>query len=127
MAPFGPVVVISVPVADQDRAKAFYVDKLGCTLDTDLATPQMRWVQVTPPGGGASFSLVTWFEKMQPGGLRGIVIATADIEATRNELIGRGVEIDEIADEPYGRFATFEDIDGNGLILMQPPAGMTRN
>lgn len=126
MPSFGPVVVVSIPVADQDRAKAFFVDTLGFKLDTDMVTPNMRWVQVTPPGGGTSFSLVTWFAQMQPGGVRGIVISTDDIVAMRDELVGRGVEIDEIDEQPWGKFATFEDVDGNGWVLMQPPAGMTR-
>jgi predicted enzyme related to lactoylglutathione lyase len=123
MPSLGPVVIISVPVADQERAKAFYVDVLGCTVDTDQVTPQMRWVQVTLPGGGTSFSLVTWFDEMRPRGLRGVVIATDDIEAMRTELVARGLDIDPIDDQPYGRFATFEDIDGNGFVLMQPPSG----
>ena len=126
MATFGPVVVVSVPVADQDHAKAFFVESLGFTVETDMVTPGMRWLQIAPPAGGASLSLVTWFDAMQPGGLRGVVIATDDIEAMHAQLTERGVDIDEIDDQPWGRFASFRDVDGNGFVLMQPPAGMTR-
>ena len=114
------VAIVSVPVADQDRAKAFYVDTLGFTLVADQPMGDgARWVQVAPGFSGVSLTLVTWFEQMPPGSLRGMVLQTRDINAAHAELRKRGVAIDEIEEAPWGRYATFEDVDGNGFVLQQ--------
>lgn len=114
--------VVSVPVSDQDQAKQFYTEKLGFTLvqDTGPGGP-MRWVLVQPPGGGTRLTLVTWFETMPAGSLRGLVISCDDLEKTLDELAGRGVEFNEgeIQQAPWGRFKTLSDPDGNGLIVQQ--------
>ena len=70
-----------------------------------------------------TIALVTWFETMKPGGLQGVVVNTEDIDAERERLQSRGLEIGEIQQEPWGRYAMFADPDGNGWILRQPPAG----
>jgi catechol 2,3-dioxygenase-like lactoylglutathione lyase family enzyme len=115
------VAIVSIPVADQDRAKDFFVDTLGFQLVADQPMGDgTRWVQVAPPGfGGVSLALVTWFETMQPGSLRGTVLNTKDIGAAHAALRARGVAIDEIEQAPWGRYATFEDVDGNGFVLQQ--------
>lgn len=114
------VAIVSIPVADQDRAKAFYTETLGFTLVADQPMGDgARWVQVAPGFGGVSLTLVTWFEQMPPGSLRGMVLQTKDIEAAHAELRKRGVAIDEIETAPWGRYATFEDVDGNGFVLQQ--------
>jgi len=65
---------------------------------------------------------VTWFETMRPGGLQGVMLNVTDIERDHKELSGRGLKLREIKQEPWGRYATFQDPDGNGWILRQPPA-----
>jgi predicted enzyme related to lactoylglutathione lyase len=83
--------------------------------------PGMRWVQVAPKGSEASLTLVTWFDTMAAGSLRGLVFGTSDLEATVAEMNANGFTIEgEIDEQPWGRFLTFEDPDGNGLILRQP-------
>jgi catechol 2,3-dioxygenase-like lactoylglutathione lyase family enzyme len=115
------VAVVSIPVSDQDQSKAFYVDTLGFELlaDTPMG-PDMRWVQVRPPGGSTSLTLVTWFQTMAPGSSKGLVVECDDIDRTYKELQGRGVAFDgPIDSQPWGRFATFDDPDGNGIVLQQ--------
>jgi catechol 2,3-dioxygenase-like lactoylglutathione lyase family enzyme len=111
--------LLSVPVADQDRAKDFYVGTLGFELVSDNPMgPDQRWVQVRPKGSQTSITLVTWFETMPPGSLKGLVIETDDLQADVDALTARGQTIEGgIQDAPWGRFAIVHDPDGNGLIL----------
>jgi catechol 2,3-dioxygenase-like lactoylglutathione lyase family enzyme len=113
------VKVISVPVSDQDRAKAFYVEKLGfeATRDDD-SVPGIRWVQVTPSGGSVSFALVTWFETMPAGSLQGLVLGSDDLERDCEELQKKGVEFERpLQEQPWGTEAVVRDPDGNMLVL----------
>ena len=115
------VAVVSIPVSDQDRAKSFYIETLGFELlaDTPMG-PEMRWVQVRPPGGSTSLTLVTWFQTMAPGSNKGLVVECDDIDATYAELQSRGVGFDGPLDsQQWGRFATFDAPDGNGIVLQQ--------
>ncbi len=115
--------IISVPVSDQHSAKQFYRDVLGFTLIREEPMgPGMSWIQLAPPGQNVTIALVTWFENMKPGGLQGVMVNTDDIAAERELLRGRGLDIGEIKEEPWGRYAMFKDQDGNGWILRQPPA-----
>ena len=111
--------LFSLPVTDQDRAKAFYLDKLGFELVADTAMgPDQRWVQVRPPGGDTSITLVTWFETMPPGSAKGTVVESDDLDADVAVIRSRGVEISGgIQEAPWGRFVTFDDPDGNGIVL----------
>lgn len=111
--------LLSVPVADQDRAKDFYVDTLGFELLADNPMgPDQRWVQVGPPGGQTSITLVTWFDTMPAGSLKGLVLETDDLDADVAALRSRGVAIpDGIQEQPWGRYVTFDDPDGNGIVL----------
>lgn len=111
--------VVSVPVSDQDRAKDFYVETLGLALLADQQfTPEMRWVMVAPPSG-ASLTLVTWFPTMPPGSLKGLVLESDDLEGDAAVLGARGVAVSEIQSAPWGRFVTFDDPDGNGIVLQE--------
>jgi predicted enzyme related to lactoylglutathione lyase len=115
--------IISVPVSDQQRAKAFYRDVLGFALIREEAMgPGMTWVQLAPQGNSMTIALVTWFEQMKPGGLQGVMVNTEDIEAEHKLLQSRGLAIGDIKQEPWGRYAMFSDPDGNGWILREPPA-----
>ena len=113
--------VVSVPVSDQERAKAFYLDTLGFRLVRDNPMgPEQRWIQVVPPGGGVSLTLVTWFPTMTPGALKGLVLQTDDIHADYAALAARGLAFHgAIQEEGWGTFATFDDLDGNGWVLSQ--------
>ena len=115
------VSVISVPVSDPDRAKAFYAETLGFDVlsDSEFA-PGRRWLQLVPPGAQTSITLTTWFEDFPPGALRGLILDVDDLDATRRELEGRGVDFPEDSmDTPWGRFAAFADPDGNRWSLHQ--------
>lgn len=116
--------IISVPVSDQAAAKAFYTDVLGFEVVRDNPMgPDQRWVQLGPGGAQTSITLVTWFEDMPAGSLRGMVLDMEDIDATHRTLRSRGLEISDIEDAPWGRFATFYDPDGNGWVLQQARPG----
>lgn len=110
--------LVSLPVSDQVRAKSFYVDVLGFELVSDTQMgPDMRWVMVRPPGGQTAISLVTWFDSMPAGVLKGTVLETDDLDADATLLAQRGVVIGEIAEAPWGRYVSFDDPDGNGIVL----------
>jgi len=137
--------VVVIPVSDLDRAKAFYL-RLGWRLDIDVAAgDDFRAMQFTPPGSGCSIILGKNVTAAAPGSAEGLYLIVSDIEAARNELLRRGVEISEVfhnggvhvgPDEPYmfGRvrvsgpdsnrssyrsFASFTDPDGNGWLLQE--------
>ena len=117
--------IVSVPVTDQERSKTFYVDTLGFELRRDNPMgPDQRWIEVAPKGGQTSVTLVTWFETMPPGCVKGLVLATDDIQSTYDELAARGVKFaGPIQREFWGTFAEFDDPDGNGWVVMQEPSG----
>jgi predicted enzyme related to lactoylglutathione lyase len=115
--------LVPVPVTDVDRAKAFYVDKLGCVEDVDVRPFEgLRVVQVTPPGSACSIGFgagATVYEGT-PGTVRGLHLVVADIEKAREELLARGVDVEEIVDVGGGvRYAGFTDPDGNSLTLQE--------
>jgi catechol 2,3-dioxygenase-like lactoylglutathione lyase family enzyme len=115
------VKVISVPVSDQDRAKAFYVETLGFELTRDDdSIPGIRWVQVTPNKGAPSLTLVTWFDTMPAGSLQGLVLGSDDLEADCDRLAAQGVEFDRpLQEQPWGTEAVICDPDGNKIVLQQ--------
>ena len=112
---------VSMPVRDQQAAKAFYMEKLGFELVIEEEMPDMsdNWVQLKPSASDATVSLVTWMPSMAPGSLDGVVLGTDDIESSRARFLERGVEVSEVTDEHWGRWATFRDVDGNGWVLVQ--------
>jgi catechol 2,3-dioxygenase-like lactoylglutathione lyase family enzyme len=114
--------IVSVPVSDQQRAKNFYRDILGFDLVREEPMgPGQSWIQLAPKGSATTIALVTWFDAMRPGGLQGVMLNVTDIDRDHAELRGRGLALSEIRAEPWGRYATFSDPDGNGWILRQPP------
>ncbi len=119
------VQLFSLPVADQDRARDFYVDTLGFEVVSDTSMgPDQRWVQVRPPGGQTSITLVTWFPGMTAGSVKGTVLETDDLDKDVTTLQARGVPIEGgIQQAPWGRFVTFDDPDGNGLVLQATAGG----
>ena len=114
--------LVGVPVSDVDRAKAFYVDQLGFTLDVDqVVDDDLRFVQLTPPGSACSIAIGRGLTKMPPGSLDSLQVVVADAEAARAELLGRGVAVSEVDVRPWGSFVFFADPDGNGWALQQLP------
>jgi catechol 2,3-dioxygenase-like lactoylglutathione lyase family enzyme len=126
--------LVLIPVSDVDRAKAFYVDKLGFNLDVDhQPSDQFRVVQMTPPGSACSITIGIGITDATPGSYRGTHLVVTDIEAARAELVGRRVDVSEIRHmgpggwEPgpdperrdYGSFADFSDPDGNTWVLQE--------
>ena len=118
--------VVSVPVTDQDRAKSFYAEKLGFSAEVDSSFGEgMRWVMLRPPGSGTAITLVTWFDTMPAGSLKGSVLSCDDLDKTLADLAARGVGFneDEVQEAPWGRWKTFDDPDGNGWVLQQDNPG----
>ncbi|MGA0568556.1 VOC family protein [Rathayibacter sp. KR2-224] len=115
------VQLFSIPVSDPDRAREFYVDTLGFTLVSDtMMGEDQRWIQVVPPGAETSITLVTWFDSMPAGTVRGLVLETDDLGADIDRLTNAGVAFDTgVERAPWGQYAQLSDPDGNGLILQQ--------
>ncbi|QHK22463.1 glyoxalase [Pseudarthrobacter psychrotolerans] len=110
--------VVQVPVADVDRSKSFYTEKLGFVLDHDVEhIPGMRVVQLTPPGSAASIVIGTGMTSMTPGSLEGLQLVVPDIGAVRAELVRGGADISEIQDMGGVQFAYFADPDGNRWVI----------
>jgi len=114
--------LIPVPVTDVDRAKAFYVEQAGFNADNDVqVSEELRFVQLTPPGSACSISIGTGITAMEPGLLQGLQLVVDDADAAREELAGRGIEVSEVQDFPWGRFVFFSDPDGNRWAVQQIP------
>ncbi|HEY6624288.1 MAG TPA: glyoxalase superfamily protein [Acidimicrobiales bacterium] len=115
--------LVAVPVSDVDRAKDFYVEKVGFNADHDhKVSDDVRFVQLTPPGSACSIALGKGIVDAQPGTVQGLQLVVSDIEAARAELVGRGIVVSEVQDFPWGRFVFFGDPDGNGWSVQQVPA-----
>jgi catechol 2,3-dioxygenase-like lactoylglutathione lyase family enzyme len=114
--------LVPVPVSDVDRAKSFYVDKVGFNADHDhQVTPEVRFVQLTPPGSACSIVIGTGITQMTPGSQQGLQLVVRDVEATRQELVGRGVSASDIQVFPWGSFTFFNDPDGNSWAVQEIP------
>lgn len=130
--------LVLIPVSDVDRAKAFYTERLGFSLDVDHApTPEFRVVQMTPPGSACSITIGVGLNDAEPGSYRGTHLVVTNIDAARAELVARGVGVSEIrhfdreagewrpgpdpARGRYASFADFADPDGNTWVLQEVP------
>ena len=122
--------VVQIPVSDTDRAKRFYLS-LGWRFDIDLALGDVRTVQITPPHSQCSIQFGTGRTNAEPGSAQGMILVVSDIEAARDDLIGRGVEVSEVEEQrppgidapegerSYFARASFRDPDGNGWVLQE--------
>jgi catechol 2,3-dioxygenase-like lactoylglutathione lyase family enzyme len=117
--------LVAIPVSDVDRAKAFYVDKAGFNADHDhVVSDDVRFVQLTPPGSACSIALGKGVIDTPPGSVQGMQMVVDDIHAARAELAGRGVDVSEVQEFPWGAFVFFSDPDGNGCAVQAiPPRG----
>ena len=112
--------LLCVPVTDVDVAKAFYVDKVGFHADHDQRVSEsLRFVQLTPPGSGCSICIGEGLTTMAAGSLEGLQLVVDDADAAHAELSGRGVEVSEVDDQPWGRFVYFKDPDGNAWNVQE--------
>ena len=116
--------LVAVPVSDVDRAKSFYVDKVGFNADHDhKVSDEIRFVQLTPPGSACSIALGKGLVDTPPGSAQGLQLVVADIDAAHAELAERGVEVSDVQKFDWGSFVFFSDPDGNGWAVQQIPAG----
>lgn len=129
--------VVALPVSDLDRAKEFY-GRLGWRLDADFSNGGERVIQLTPPGSPASVHMGTGVTRAAPGSAQGLFLVVTDIQAARDDLVRRGVEVSEVFhyaagpapfggrvggaapdQQSYASYATFTDPDGNGWVLQE--------
>ncbi|MHA7984697.1 VOC family protein [Rathayibacter sp. CAU 1779] len=114
--------LVFVPVSDVDRAKHFYGDQLGWNVDYDqTVSDEVRFVQITPPGSACSIAFGKGLIDMPVGSQRSVQLVIEDADAARQLLIDGGVEPSEVDEQPWGRFVTFSDPDGNRWTLQQMP------
>jgi catechol 2,3-dioxygenase-like lactoylglutathione lyase family enzyme len=110
--------LVTLPVSDVDRAKAFYVDQAGFNADHDhQVNENLRFVQLTPPGSACSIAIGEGLIEAAPGSVKGLQLVVNDIEAARAELAGRGVDVSEVQKFPWGAFVFFSDPDGNAWAV----------
>ncbi|WP_370971040.1 VOC family protein [Amycolatopsis sp. cg9] len=117
--------VVVVPVSDIDRAKAFYADQLGFTLDHDVAPADgVRIVQLTPPGSGCSVVIGKGaVPDMPPGSLKGLQLVVKDLPKAHAELLERGVDAGEIQVIGAGPWDGKADLDNVGFVFFTDPDG----
>jgi catechol 2,3-dioxygenase-like lactoylglutathione lyase family enzyme len=112
--------LVIIPVADVDRAKSFYVERFGFHADHDhVVSPELRFVQLTPPGSACSIAFGVGLTDAEPGSVQGLQVVTTDIEEVRRELVGRGLDVGDVEDLDWGRFLYVVDPDGNRWAIQQ--------
>lgn len=115
--------VVPIGVTDVDRAKEFYGQKLGFTIDVDQPMGDKRYVQATPKGSGCSISFGIGITKTAPGAMDGLLLVVPDIQAVYQDLRSRGVDVTEPKMEPWGATHSYlSDPDGNAWTIQQKPA-----
>jgi catechol 2,3-dioxygenase-like lactoylglutathione lyase family enzyme len=106
--------MVTVPVSDVDRAKSFYVDRLGFSVEQDVQIDEHhRFVELVPTGSPCAIALTTGYVDSEPGSLRGAQLNVDDAYAAREFLVSHGVQGSEVQQYPWGRFCFFSDPDGN--------------
>jgi catechol 2,3-dioxygenase-like lactoylglutathione lyase family enzyme len=115
--------MVTVPVADVDRAKAFYVDQVGFDADMDVRTDgNRRFVRLTPPGSVCCVAMGEGWIDSAPGSLQGTQLVVDNVDEARALLAARGVPVTDVEEYPWGRFCFFADPDGNGWSVQEPPS-----
>jgi catechol 2,3-dioxygenase-like lactoylglutathione lyase family enzyme len=112
--------IVSIPVKDQERSKRFYNEVLGFPVmrEADFR-PDARWIELNIPGTRTNIALVTWFDNMPPGGVRGLVLLSDNLEHSFQTLQARGLETSTVQSAPWGKYLTFSDPDSNGWVMNQ--------
>lgn len=113
--------LVALPVSEVDRAKDFYV-KIGFNADHDHSpSPDVRFVQLTPPGSGCSICIGKGLTSAAPGSVEGMQVVVASAEQAYQQLIAAGVEATPVKDEGWGLFTYFADPDGNKWAIQELP------
>ncbi len=117
--------LVAVPVTDVDRAKAFYTEQVGFNADHDVSpNDEIRFVQLTPPGSACSIAIGKGLVDSEPGSVAGLQLVVSSAAQAHAELAGRGVEVSDIQEFPWGKFVFFSDPDGNRWAVQEvPPRG----
>ncbi len=114
--------LVAIPVTDVDRAKAFYTEKVGFVADHDhRVSDEIRFVQLTPPGSACSIALGKGVTDAPPGSVQGMQMVVSDVHVAHDDLAGRGVEVSDVQEFPWGSFVFFSDPDGNRWAVQQLP------
>jgi catechol 2,3-dioxygenase-like lactoylglutathione lyase family enzyme len=128
--------VVTIPVSDLDRSRDFYAEKIGFNIDIDQkVSDDLRFLQLTPPGSGCSIHLQPGSDAFTAGSLEGLFLVVPDVTAAREELAGRGVDVDEVRVFDAGEYRParegesldlvgvtfFTDPDGNRWMVQQIP------
>jgi catechol 2,3-dioxygenase-like lactoylglutathione lyase family enzyme len=112
--------LVPLAVSDVDRAVAFYRDKVGWNIDFDhVVSPELRFVQVTPPGSACSVCFGTGLDMMPEGSTQYIQVVVDDADTALAYLRERNLECEGVDEQPWGRFVHFQDPDGNRWALQQ--------
>ena len=112
--------LVPIPVSDVDRAKEFYGEKVGWNIDHDQkVSPELRFVQVTPPGSACSFCFGVGLQMMPEGSTQFVQAVVDDADKALAYLKERGVECEGVDEQPWGRFVSFQDPDGTTWSLQQ--------
>ncbi|MGW2561826.1 VOC family protein [Streptomyces sp. NPDC001514] len=135
--------VIVIPVTDVDRARTFYADQCGFTVDHDTRIGKgVRIIQLTPPGSPCSIVIGSGLPPapgqttMNPGAIQGLQLCVPDIASAHDELLARGVGVSAVQHvgptgwapgkgEPWNSFMFFQDPDGNGWVVQEAPTPLS--
>lgn len=118
--------VVNVPVSDVERAKEFYVEKIGFHLDGDWNIGDKRYVQLTPEGSGCSIAIGENITEAKPGSIDSILLVVEDIQKAHDELSEKGVNVTEVKKMDWGAWHIyFSDPDGNKWQIQQKPPVQT--
>jgi catechol 2,3-dioxygenase-like lactoylglutathione lyase family enzyme len=114
--------LVAVPVSDPDRAKAFYTEQVGFNADHDIPVQEgLRFIQLTPPGSACSIAIGEGVTEAEPGSVVGLQLVVTSAAEARAELAGRGVDVSEVQEFPWGKFVFFSDPDGNRWAIQEVP------
>jgi catechol 2,3-dioxygenase-like lactoylglutathione lyase family enzyme len=109
--------LVTVPIADVDRAKAFYVDQLGFAVEQDVRIDdEHRFVELMPPGSPCSIALTAGYVEAEPGSVQGLQVNVDSADEAHALLSAAGVAVSNVQEFPWGRFCFFSDPDGNGWV-----------
>jgi catechol 2,3-dioxygenase-like lactoylglutathione lyase family enzyme len=112
--------LVVIPVADADRAKAFYVDQVGFHADIDqVVSDDVRFIQLTPVGSACSIALGKGLTDAEPGSVKGLQVVVSDIHVAHDDLAANGVDVGDVEVFPWGSFVYFNDPDGNRWSVQQ--------
>lgn len=114
--------LLILPVSDVDKAKSFYVDRVGFHADHDVRVDaSLRFVQLTPVGSACSIAFGEGLTDAEPGSVQGVQVVVDDIEVAHRDLVEHGVDVSPIENLAWGRFVYFADPDGNRWAVQELP------